>query len=78
MAKSYPNKPERKRLRIAGDWAFFNEAFTVDEEKKWEQEEEEYALYEEEAGYLRGGGCSGCLRSPINQWFHDRVELELE
>lgn len=39
VAKSYPNEPERKRLRIAGDWAFFNEAFAVDEEEQWWQEE---------------------------------------
>lgn len=41
VAKSYPNEPERRRLRVAGDWAFFNEAFGVDEEEEWGQEEEE-------------------------------------
>lgn len=41
VARSYPNEPERRSLRIAGDWAFFNEAFGVDEEEQWGQEEEE-------------------------------------
>lgn len=53
VARSYPNEPERKRLRIAGDWAFFNEAFCADEEEEgWDGE----AVDEEDnsAGHLRG------------------------
>lgn len=56
VANSYPNEPDRKRLRVAGDWAFFNEAFSTDREE-WEEEDEgeEEALDEEEssAGHRR-------------------------